>query len=90
MHTFSTAAEDDTSANRRCEDRQAGHGRTLADVENGARLAAGLECGTTSVSSHGEVAPHITFGGMKSSGVRRTGGTHGLDGYINCKPNTYT
>jgi acyl-CoA reductase-like NAD-dependent aldehyde dehydrogenase len=52
-----------------------------SDIALGAKLAARLDCGTTWVNSHGEVAPHIPFGGSKISGSGRTGGRHGLDAY---------
>lgn len=52
-----------------------------SDIEEGARIASQLECGTSLVNSHAEVAPHIAFGGAKSSGIGRSGGVPGLDGY---------
>lgn len=52
-----------------------------ADIAAGAALAARLECGTTWVNSHSEIAPHIPFGGTKGSGVGRSGGTPGIDAY---------
>ncbi len=52
-----------------------------SDVARGAEIAARLECGTASVNNHIEVAPHVPFGGSKSSGVGRSNGNAGLDGY---------
>jgi acyl-CoA reductase-like NAD-dependent aldehyde dehydrogenase len=52
-----------------------------SDIALGAELAARLDCGTTWVNSHAEVAPHIPFGGAKNSGTGRTGGHQGLDAY---------
>jgi acyl-CoA reductase-like NAD-dependent aldehyde dehydrogenase len=52
-----------------------------ADIETGAALAARLDCGTAWVNSHAEVAPHVPFGGTKSSGIGRNCGTPGIDGY---------
>ncbi|HWE70318.1 MAG TPA: aldehyde dehydrogenase family protein [Acidimicrobiales bacterium] len=52
-----------------------------ADIPTGEALAARLECGTSWVNSHAEIAPHIPFGGTKNSGVGRSGGTPGIDGY---------
>jgi acyl-CoA reductase-like NAD-dependent aldehyde dehydrogenase len=52
-----------------------------ADIPTGEALAARLECGTSWVNSHAEIAPHIPFGGSKHSGVGRSGGTPGIDGY---------
>ena len=52
-----------------------------SNVAVGAELAARLDCGTTWVNSHAEVAPHVPFGGTKLSGAGRTGGRQGLDAY---------
>ena len=52
-----------------------------SDVRRGEELAARLECGTTWVNNHTEVAPHVPFGGVKASGVGRNCGQIGLDGY---------
>jgi acyl-CoA reductase-like NAD-dependent aldehyde dehydrogenase len=52
-----------------------------ADIAAGAELAARLECGTTLVNSHAEVAPNIPTGGAKHSGIGRTCGRAGLDAY---------
>lgn len=52
-----------------------------SDIAIGADLAARLDCGTTYVNSHAEVAPHIPYGGTKNSGTGRTGGRQGLDAY---------
>jgi acyl-CoA reductase-like NAD-dependent aldehyde dehydrogenase len=52
-----------------------------SDIERGQELAARLQCGTAWVNNHTEVAPHIPFGGVKSSGVGRSGGRPGIDAY---------
>jgi acyl-CoA reductase-like NAD-dependent aldehyde dehydrogenase len=52
-----------------------------SDIDTGAELAARLDCGTTWVNSHAEVAPHVPFGGTKLSGIGRNCGTPGLDAY---------
>lgn len=52
-----------------------------ADIETGADLAARLDCGTSWVNNHAEVAPHIPFGGTKLSGIGRNCGTPGIDAY---------
>jgi acyl-CoA reductase-like NAD-dependent aldehyde dehydrogenase len=54
-----------------------------SDIERGQELAARLQCGTAWVNNHTEVAPHIPFGGVKSSGVGRSGGRPGIDAYSN-------
>jgi acyl-CoA reductase-like NAD-dependent aldehyde dehydrogenase len=56
-----------------------------ADPERGEAIAARLECGTAWVNHHTEVAPHIPFGGVKSSGIGRNGGQVGLDAYTELK-----
>lgn len=50
-----------------------------ADIARGQELAARLECGTAWVNSHTEVAPDIPFGGVKDSGIGRSGGRAGID-----------
>ena len=52
-----------------------------SDVAKGEQIAARLECGTASVNNHIEVAPHVPFGGVKSSGVGRSCGAPGLDAF---------
>jgi len=52
-----------------------------SDVAKGAELAARLECGTTWLNGHGEVAPNIPTGGAKYSGIGRACGRQGLDAY---------
>jgi acyl-CoA reductase-like NAD-dependent aldehyde dehydrogenase len=52
-----------------------------SDIARGAELAARLDCGTTWVNSHAEVAPNIPYGGIKNSGIGRTGGRQGIDAY---------
>ncbi|HEY6788520.1 MAG TPA: aldehyde dehydrogenase family protein [Trebonia sp.] len=52
-----------------------------SDIERGQELADRLQCGTAWVNNHTEVAPHIPFGGVKSSGVGRSGGRPGIDAY---------
>lgn len=52
-----------------------------SDIETGAALAARLDCGTSWVNNHAEVAPHIPFGGTKFSGIGRNCGTPGIDAY---------
>jgi acyl-CoA reductase-like NAD-dependent aldehyde dehydrogenase len=52
-----------------------------ADTAHGETLAARLECGTTWVNHHTEIAPHIPFGGTKNSGVGRSSGKPGIDAY---------
>jgi acyl-CoA reductase-like NAD-dependent aldehyde dehydrogenase len=55
------------------------------DIALGERLAARLDCGTAWVNQHTEVAPHIPFGGVKSSGIGRNNGQPGADAYAELK-----
>jgi acyl-CoA reductase-like NAD-dependent aldehyde dehydrogenase len=52
-----------------------------ADQGRAAELANRLEAGTVYVNSHGDIAPHITFGGVKASGIGKENGAPGLDAY---------
>jgi acyl-CoA reductase-like NAD-dependent aldehyde dehydrogenase len=52
-----------------------------ADVPRATALAARLEAGTVYANSHGDLGPHITFGGVKSSGIGKENGALGLDAY---------
>jgi acyl-CoA reductase-like NAD-dependent aldehyde dehydrogenase len=56
-----------------------------ADVPRGEQLAARLVCGTAWVNQHTEIAPHIPFGGVKSSGIGRSNGQIGADAYAELK-----
>jgi len=51
------------------------------DIEAGEAIAARLEAGTVWINHHVEVAPHIPFGGVKQSGIGRSGGVQGADAY---------
>ncbi len=42
-----------------------------------------MRCGTAWVNNHTEVAPPIPFGGVKSSGVGRSGDWPGVDAHSN-------
>ena len=50
-----------------------------SDLDLGERLAARLECGTAWVNHHTETNPHVPFGGVKDSGIGRSGGLPGID-----------
>jgi len=56
-----------------------------SDIETAQRLARRLDAGNVLVNNHAEVAPHIPFGGAKSSGIGRAGGQPGLDQYAELK-----
>jgi acyl-CoA reductase-like NAD-dependent aldehyde dehydrogenase len=49
------------------------------DPDRAAAVARRLECGTAWVNTHMAVAPHIPFGGIKSSGIGVENGPWGLD-----------
>lgn len=52
------------------------------DVEEGARIAARLEAGTTWVNRHRTPDPFVPFGGAKESGMGREYSALGLKGYM--------
>jgi acyl-CoA reductase-like NAD-dependent aldehyde dehydrogenase len=49
------------------------------DPDRAAAVAQRLECGTVWVNTHMAVAPHLPFGGIKSSGIGVENGPWGLD-----------
>lgn len=51
------------------------------DIEQAAALASQLECGSVWVNNHGQVLPHIPFGGVKQSGLGVEFGEEGLLAY---------
>lgn len=56
-----------------------------SDKEETARVAAQLEAGTVLINKHGEIAPHIPFGGIKCSGLGVEFGEEGLAAYTSIK-----
>ena len=52
-----------------------------SDVNRASDVAARLECGTAWVNSHGGIAPHVPFGGVKCSGIGVEFGEEGLQEY---------
>lgn len=52
-----------------------------ADIEKAAALASRLECGTAWVNAHGNIMPHVPFGGVKSSGFGVEFAKEGLEEY---------
>ncbi len=52
-----------------------------ADIDRATSLARRLECGTAWINSHGGVAPHVPFGGVKQSGFGVEFGVEGLAEY---------
>jgi phenylacetaldehyde dehydrogenase len=55
------------------------------DAEKARSVAARLEAGTVYINKHGEVAPHVPFGGIKSSGFGVEFGIEGLEACTNIK-----
>jgi len=49
------------------------------------QVASKLNAGTVYINQHGQVAPHIPFGGIKSSGLGVEFGTEGLEAYTSIK-----
>lgn len=56
-----------------------------SDPERARAVALQLEAGTVYVNKHGEVAPHLPFGGHKSSGLGVEFGIDGLKAYTDIK-----
>jgi acyl-CoA reductase-like NAD-dependent aldehyde dehydrogenase len=50
-------------------------------VDRAAEAAARLVAGTVYVNSHGDIAPHVPFGGCKASGIGKECGRPGIDAY---------
>jgi len=55
------------------------------DREQTAKVAAQLEAGTVYENHHGDIAPHIPFGGIKCSGIGVEFGEEGLAAYTSIK-----
>jgi len=56
-----------------------------SDKEATAAVAERLEAGTVLINKHGEIAPHIPFGGIKCSGLGVEFGEEGLAAYTSIK-----
>lgn len=56
-----------------------------SDTEATAAVAERLEAGTVLINKHGEIAPHIPFGGIKCSGLGVEFGEEGLAAYTSIK-----
>jgi acyl-CoA reductase-like NAD-dependent aldehyde dehydrogenase len=56
-----------------------------SDAEATAAVAERLEAGTVLINKHGEIAPHIPFGGIKCSGLGVEFGEEGLAAYTSIK-----
>jgi acyl-CoA reductase-like NAD-dependent aldehyde dehydrogenase len=55
------------------------------DVKTAQRVADQLEAGTVWINKHGQIAPHVPMGGIKSSGVGVEFGEEGLAAYTTIK-----
>ena len=56
-----------------------------SDKEETARVASRLEAGTVLINKHGDIAPHIPFGGIKCSGLGVEFAEEGLAAYTSIK-----
>jgi acyl-CoA reductase-like NAD-dependent aldehyde dehydrogenase len=56
-----------------------------SDREQLAAVAARLEAGTVYINKHADIAPHVPFGGIKSSGLGVEFGQEGLQAYTTIK-----
>jgi len=52
-----------------------------ANIEQGRKLAARLECGSVWINKHGAIQPNVPFGGHKQSGFGVEFGEEGLAEY---------
>jgi len=68
---------------RRANGLETGLGGSVwsSNPERAAEVASRLECGTAWVNSHGGIAPHVPFGGVKCSGIGVEFGEEGLKEY---------
>jgi acyl-CoA reductase-like NAD-dependent aldehyde dehydrogenase len=55
------------------------------DLVRGERMARELSAGSVWVNSHFDVAPHVPFGGHKSSGIGSEWGLSGFERYCNSR-----
>jgi acyl-CoA reductase-like NAD-dependent aldehyde dehydrogenase len=55
------------------------------DPQKTRAVAARLEAGTVYINKHAEIAPHVPFGGIKSSGIGVEFGLEGLAAYTSIK-----
>jgi len=51
------------------------------DIEKAKEVAAQIESGSVWINGHGQVLPHVPFGGVKSSGIGVEFGVEGLEEY---------
>ncbi len=74
---------DEEDVIRRANNSENGLGGSVwsADIEHAADLASRLECGTAWVNAHGNIMPHVPFGGVKSSGFGVEFAEEGLEEY---------
>ena len=56
-----------------------------SDLDAARNVAAQIEAGTVYINKHGEVAPHIPFGGVKGSGIGVEFGQEGLEANTDIK-----
>ncbi|MEM1102972.1 MAG: aldehyde dehydrogenase family protein [Pseudomonadota bacterium] len=55
------------------------------DMDAARSVAERMEAGTVYINKHGEVLPHVPFGGVKGSGVGVEFGVEGLEAYTDIK-----
>lgn len=56
-----------------------------SDPQRANQVASRLEAGTVYINKHAEIAPHVPFGGIKSSGIGVEFGVEGLEAYTSIK-----
>lgn len=56
-----------------------------SDVDEARKVAARVEAGTVYINQHGQIAPHVPFGGIKGSGIGVEFGQEGLEANTDIK-----
>ncbi|PYH92653.1 aldehyde dehydrogenase [Aspergillus ellipticus CBS 707.79] len=74
---------DEADVIARANDSDSGLGASVwsKDLDRAQRMGAQLESGSVWINSHFQVAPHVPFGGVKTSGIGREWGVEGLKSY---------
>jgi len=72
---------DDAIARANASDMGLGGSVWSSNIEKAREIAVQIESGTVWINGHGQVLPHVPFGGVKSSGIGVEFGIEGLEEY---------
>lgn len=72
---------DDAIARANASDMGLGGSVWSSDIEEAKTVAAQIESGSVWINGHGQVLPHVPFGGVKNSGIGVEFGLEGLEEY---------